>query len=91
MEQLAASFHEGLAKGTVEVAVELARAHHQQTVALSGGVFQNPRFSGLVSKGLEAQGLEVLVHRAIPPNDGGISLGQAAIAALASQPPQVSD
>jgi len=91
VEQLAASFHEGLARGTVEVAVELARANSLPTVALSGGVFQNGRFSDLVSQGLVAHGLEVLVHRTVPPNDGGISLGQAAIASVSQHPPQMSD
>jgi len=90
VEQVAASFHEGLARGTVEVAVELAGVNNQQTVALSGGVFQNARFSDLVREGLASRGLEVLVHRTVPPNDGGISLGQAAIAAMAPGPPQMS-
>jgi hydrogenase maturation protein HypF len=91
VEQLAASFHEGLARGTVAVAVELALANGLPTVALSGGVFQNGRFSDLVSEGLVAHGLEVLVHRRVPPNDGGISLGQAAIASVSQHPPQMSD
>jgi hydrogenase maturation protein HypF len=51
------------------------------TVALSGGVFQNLRLTQLLATGLQAAGLRVLVHRQVPPNDGGISLGQAAIAA----------
>jgi hydrogenase maturation protein HypF len=88
--QIAASFHEGLARGAVAAAVELARVNNQQTVALSGGVFQNARFSELVNGGLASEGLTVLVHRTVPPNDGGISVGQAAIAATAHHPPQVS-
>jgi hydrogenase maturation protein HypF len=44
-------------------------------------VFQNARLTGIVSRGLASAGLEVLVHRGVPPNDGGISVGQAAIAA----------
>ena len=51
------------------------------TVALSGGVFQNARLTTVVVEALEAAGLRVLVHRLIPPNDGGVSVGQAAIAA----------
>ena len=51
------------------------------TVALTGGVFQNSRLTEVVETGLLGLGLEVLVHSAIPPNDGGISIGQAAIAA----------
>jgi hydrogenase maturation protein HypF len=76
----AAGFHRGLAAGTVEVAAAIARERALDTVALSGGVFQNVRLTELVAMGLEEAGLRVLVHRLVPPNDGGISLGQAAIA-----------
>jgi hydrogenase maturation protein HypF len=47
-----------------------------QTVALSGGVFQNALLLQLTLKGLHAKGLQVITHRAVPPNDGGIALGQ---------------
>ena len=50
------------------------------TVACSGGVFQNALLLGLVVDGLEADGFRVLLHSRVPPNDGGISLGQAAFA-----------
>jgi hydrogenase maturation protein HypF len=79
--ELAAGFHRGLAAATVEVAEAVARDRGLDTVALSGGVFQNALLTGLVANGLEAVGLRPLVHRVVPPNDGGISLGQAAIAA----------
>ncbi|PZS22571.1 MAG: carbamoyltransferase HypF [Acidimicrobiales bacterium] len=79
---VAAGFHRGLAEGAVSVAVELASLHGLDTVALSGGVFQNARLSSLMESGLRARGLDVLVHQDVPPNDGGISVGQAAIAAL---------
>ncbi len=49
-------------------------------VALCGGVFQNALLSGLVLDGLEARGFTVLTSTAVPPNDGGISLGQVAVA-----------
>jgi hydrogenase maturation protein HypF len=78
---LAAAFHRGLATATVEAATAIASARGLDTAALSGGVFQNARLTALVATGLEAAGLRVLVHRRVPPNDGGISLGQAAIAA----------
>ena len=65
-----------------------------ETVALSGGVFQNARLTAVVVEGLEAAGLRVLVHRLVPPNDGGVSIGQAAVAArrcgLSSYRPDLS-
>jgi hydrogenase maturation protein HypF len=87
---VAASFHAGLAAGAVEAAVGLARRHHMETVALSGGVFQNQLLTGLMTQGLSAAGLEVLTHRHVPANDGGISIGQAAIASTAETVPVVS-
>ncbi len=80
--RVAAGFHEGLGLGAATLAAELASRHGLETVALSGGVFQNVRLTEVVVGHLEARGLEVLTHRAIPPNDGGISVGQAAVAAL---------
>jgi len=50
------------------------------TVALSGGVFQNMLLLERTTDRLETQGFRVLRHRQVPPNDGGISLGQAVIA-----------
>ncbi len=80
---IAAGFHDGLARSAAALAVELARGHGLDTVALSGGVFQNARLSMVVEQACRHSGLTVLVHREVPPNDGGISIGQAAIAALA--------
>lgn len=51
-----------------------------RTVALSGGVFCNRLFSELLSERLERRGLAVLRHETVPPNDGGLSFGQAAAA-----------
>lgn len=78
---VAAGFHAGLARGTAELARDLAAQHDLAAVALSGGVFQNRRLTTLVEEQLSAIGLEVLVHEVTTPNDGSISLGQAAIAA----------
>ena len=79
---LAAGFHEAFGQATVEMAREVAQEHGVDTVALTGGVFQNARLTEVVETGLRSHGLTVLVHSSIPPNDGGISVGQAAIAAF---------
>jgi len=78
---VAAGIHEGIGRATADLAWTLATERGMDTVALSGGVFQNARLSEIVTSRLQALGLTVLAHARIPPNDGGISLGQAAIAA----------
>jgi hydrogenase maturation protein HypF len=80
---IAARFHRGLAKVIVRMADKLAHAGAAplRTVALSGGVFQNRILFERVLAGLEAKGFEVLTHAKVPCNDGGIALGQAAVAA----------
>lgn len=83
---LAAAFHRSLAEGTAALAERLARRHGLRTVALSGGVFQNVVLSELLVQHLETRGLEVLCHRHLPPNDGGIAVGQAAVAAARQGP-----
>ena len=50
------------------------------TAALSGGVFQNQLLLKMVDEGLQKEGFKVLRHRLVPPNDGGIALGQAVYA-----------
>jgi hydrogenase maturation protein HypF len=79
---IAAGFHDGLGRSASRLAIDLARRHGLDTVALSGGVFQNARLSEVVERTCREAGLTVLVHHQVPPNDGGISIGQAAIAAL---------
>jgi hydrogenase maturation protein HypF len=79
-ETVAARFHNGVAAAVV-AACELARERTGLlTVALSGGVFQNLLLLERTVAGLGARGFRVLVHGRVPPNDGGISLGQAAVA-----------
>ncbi|MFC4945993.1 carbamoyltransferase HypF [Pseudonocardia sp. GCM10023141] len=78
---IAARFHHGLAAALVAAALRTARAEGLTTAALSGGVFQNLVLLDAVRTGLEAAGLRVLVHSRLPCNDGGISLGQVAVAA----------
>ncbi|HEX3978903.1 MAG TPA: carbamoyltransferase HypF [Solirubrobacteraceae bacterium] len=78
---IAARFHRGVARATVDVCVTLAAAHRCERVALSGGVFQNRRLLESVCAELHAAGLRVLVPQRLPVNDGGIAYGQAAVAA----------
>jgi hydrogenase maturation protein HypF len=80
VSEAAAAFHNGLAAALVTLAVRAASAHGLGTVALSGGTFQNRLLVSRVTQGLQAAGLEVLTHHRVPPNDGGISLGQAVVA-----------
>ncbi|WP_018330651.1 carbamoyltransferase HypF [Actinomycetospora chiangmaiensis] len=79
--RIAARFHHGLADATVGAVAEAAGERGVGTVALSGGVFVNEVLLERVRTGLEAAGLDVLVPSRVPCNDGGISLGQAAVAA----------
>jgi hydrogenase maturation protein HypF len=78
---IAARFHNGVA-GLVEAGCLLLRERYGlTTVALSGGVFQNMLLLNQVVTRLEARGWQVLTHSRVPCNDGGISLGQAVVAA----------
>ena len=74
--EIAAAFHEGV---SACAALACAQAGEPRTVALSGGTFQNLRLLGSLRRRLEAQGFRVLTHRRVPPGDGGISYGQAAV------------
>ena len=82
---IAARFHKGLSIVIVDMLKTLSRqAHRDQTintVALSGGVFQNRVLFEQVVTRLESSGFTVLKHRRLPANDGGLALGQAVIAA----------
>jgi hydrogenase maturation protein HypF len=76
---VAARFHNALAEGIARV----AEAVGEPVVALSGGCFQNRLLVERAAARLRAAGFRVLLHRQVPPNDGGISLGQVAVAAAA--------
>jgi hydrogenase maturation protein HypF len=78
---VAARFHRSIAAATVDALVAIAGERRLDTAVLSGGVFQNRLLLTAVSAGARAAGLRVLVPRILPPNDGGISFGQAAVAA----------
>jgi hydrogenase maturation protein HypF len=84
-DSIAARFHNALAEGTAQACALLAEGHGLEAVVLSGGVFQNRRLLELTRARLKRAGLRVLVPQALPPNDGGIAFGQAAIAAVHSQ------
>jgi hydrogenase maturation protein HypF len=78
---IAARFHNGIA-AVIEQCCALLREQRGLTVvALSGGVFQNLLLSNEVVGRLTARGFDVLIHSQVPCNDGGISLGQAVVAA----------
>ncbi|GIX31477.1 MAG: carbamoyltransferase HypF [Porticoccaceae bacterium] len=70
--RLAAAFHEGLAAAVTAVAERFG----DLPVGLSGGVFQNRRLAEAVCRRLGERGRPVLFHRRVPPNDGGLALGQ---------------
>ena len=74
------TFHRWVADVVLAASQSTREASGLSTVALSGGVFQNRRLVELLVPDLEQSGFEVLLHRQVPPNDGGIALGQAAIA-----------
>jgi hydrogenase maturation protein HypF len=82
---IAARFHNGLAAATVAACQAIRDDTGLTTVALSGGVFQNLLLLGRTVAGLEQTGFRVLTHSRVPPNDGGISLGQAAVAGARSR------
>jgi hydrogenase maturation protein HypF len=80
---IAARFHHGVADAIIRICRMLRDATGVSAVALSGGVFQNVLLLERTVAGLEQAGFRVLTHSRVPPNDGGISLGQVAVAAAA--------
>ena len=84
---VAAGFHGAVARGAVAAACRVASERGLGTVVLSGGVFQNRRLLEGTAAALTRAGLRVLVPERLPVNDGGISYGQAAIAAAVTASP----
>jgi hydrogenase maturation protein HypF len=78
---LAYLFHDAVADGLARGAISVAHQEGIGTIGLTGGCFCNVLLTELVVGRLEDAGLEVLTHSVVPPNDGGIALGQAAVAA----------
>ncbi len=84
-DRIGSRFHATLADVIVTTCGRLRDHSGLDRVALSGGVFQNARLSRLAKGGLERAGFRVYTHHQVPPNDGGLALGQAAIAARLGQ------
>ena len=78
---ISARFHNGLAQLVLELCEKIRRERGLTEVALSGGVWQNVTLLQKTLDRLRAVELAVYVHHLVPPNDGGLALGQAVIAA----------
>jgi hydrogenase maturation protein HypF len=73
-------FHDGLVKALAQVCGRIRDRENLSVVALSGGCFQNAYLQTRLENRLREEKFDVLTHRQVPPNDGGVSLGQAVIA-----------
>ncbi len=82
IQKISARFHNGLAEGVRETVKRISLETGIQSVALSGGVWQNITLLRRTLSLLQEGGFKVYIHRDVPTNDGGLSLGQAAIAAV---------
>jgi hydrogenase maturation protein HypF len=79
---IARSFQRGIAEGLHSTLTAISQAHGVDTIVLSGGVFQNELLLEDLKSLLESGPLNLWTNHTVPPNDGGISLGQAALAAF---------
>lgn len=80
-KHIAASAQRAVARGLTEIAIDAASARGINMVGGSGGVFYNRAITATVRKLVEEAGLKFIQHELLPPGDGGISVGQAVIAA----------
>jgi len=80
--RLAYSFQRALAEGLVEMALVTAEESGLETVGFTGGVAFNEMMTAVMRKKVEERGLSFLRHKVVPPGDGGLSLGQAAVASF---------
>ncbi|MCL4266704.1 MAG: carbamoyltransferase HypF [Anaerolineae bacterium] len=78
---LAARFHNSVADLIVRLSLQMRAQHGLNQVALSGGVFQNGRLLATAVQQLQQHDFTVLTHRLVPPNDGGLALGQVMVGA----------
>jgi hydrogenase maturation protein HypF len=83
---IARTFHVAVAELVVAAAHRIRSARGLATIALTGGVFQNSLLTEACVDGLENAGFVALTHHLVPPNDGGLALGQAYIAAHRTEP-----
>lgn len=81
-KELAYIFHKKLAELLIAAVIQIRKRTDINLVALSGGVFQNRLLLELVEDGLQQHNFNVITHKLIPTNDGGIALGQAAYASM---------
>jgi hydrogenase maturation protein HypF len=79
--KISARFHNGLAEAVRETVQKISRDTSLRSVVLSGGVWQNMTLLQKTISLLRKDGFEIYIHREVPTNDGGLSLGQAFIAA----------
>ena len=84
---LAFTFHVAVAEVVRDLAVAECGARGLDHVVLSGGVFQNALLTSMCVERLGQAGLDQLTHRLVPPNDGGLALGQAFVAAYRTDDP----
>ena len=80
---IARHFHITVASAVVDVCLQIGNSSGLDRVVLSGGVFQNRLLSEMIYTSVGSKGFTVFTHHLVPPNDGGIALGQAAVAAHA--------
>lgn len=84
---IAARFHSGVAGLVADLCVLARERSGLESVALTGGVFANTLLSSSCARRLRGHGFTVLRHHAVPPNDGGLALGQLMVAAAAAADP----
>ena len=77
---IGARFHRAMATAVADAAERIREMHGVEIVGLTGGVFQNALLTQMCSEQLSEKGFTVLVHRRVPANDGGLSLGQVLVA-----------
>jgi hydrogenase maturation protein HypF len=79
---IARAFHRGVATGLCHAIDRLCESHRASTAVLSGGVFQNEMLLSDLKPMLDTRRIRIWTNASVPPNDGGVSLGQAALGAF---------